>query len=257
MVHFINYTECQMIMQNVRNSANPVDVKVRDNIAWITIDNPPVNAVSVGVRRGLLDAVNMVKENQLAVLRCRGKTFIAGGDMSEFDSKPLEPHLPDVVRAIENSVTPFLVILHGHVLGGGFEVAMACAFRIARPQTFFGLPEVNVGLIAGAGGTQLAPRLVGWSMAVDMACLGKMKTAEKLLQVGAIDAISDAPTRLIKNFIGKIVHPVSSRGVSLPIQNSLEDFRSKISDFSKAQKSPHCNFEAWFLSVQSNVISTP
>jgi 3-hydroxyacyl-CoA dehydrogenase len=97
--------------------------------------------------------VEDVQDCDFAVLACAGNTFVAGGDMSEFDGPPPEPHLPDVVNAIEDSGTPFLAAMHGTVLGGGFEIAMGCAFRIAAPGTRFGLPEVNVGLIPGAGGT--------------------------------------------------------------------------------------------------------
>ena len=128
-----------------------VDTKFKDDIGWITINNPPVNATSTKVRAGLLKAIEAVKDCKLAVLSCEGRTFIAGGDMSEFDAPPVEPHLPDIVNAIEASSTPFLAILHGNVLGGGFEIAMSCAFRVAKPGTYFGLPEVNLGLVPGAG----------------------------------------------------------------------------------------------------------
>ena len=150
-------------------------------LAWVEIDNPPVNATSTAIRAGLLDAVKAVRDAELAILKCRGKTFVAGGDMLEFDAPPQEPQLPDVVQAIEDSPTPFLCLLHGNVLGGGLEIAMACAYRIAAPGTKFGLPEVNVGLIPGAGGTQRAPRLFGWAHAVEMAAGGKTVSAKDAL----------------------------------------------------------------------------
>ena len=110
----------------------PVSVRQIDDIAWVTIDNPPVNATSTAVRAGLMQAVTAVQGARLAVLCCAGKTFVAGGDMSEFDAPPVAPHLPDVVHAIESSTTPFVAAMHGSVLGGGLEIAMACAYRIAK-----------------------------------------------------------------------------------------------------------------------------
>ena len=107
--------------------------------------------------------------------------------MREFDHPPLEPHLPDIVDAIEASRTPFLALLHGNVLGGGLEIAMACAFRIASPETRLGLPEVNLGLVPGAGGTQRAPRLFGWDTAAEMACSGRLVTASEAAALGAVD----------------------------------------------------------------------
>lgn len=168
-----------------------VTIERDGDIAWVIVNNPPVNATSTAVRAGLLDAVKEVQDCRLAILKCVGRTFIAGGNMSEFDSPPVEPHLPEVVNAIEDSETPFLALLHGNVLGGGFEIAMACRYRFAAPGTKFGLPEVKVGLIAGAGGTQRLPRLLGWDTAIQMACFGKLKTAEELIQTGAIDGIHD------------------------------------------------------------------
>ena len=180
-------------------------------LAWVEIDNPPVNATSTAIRAGLLDAVKAVRDAELAILKCRGKTFVAGGDMLEFDAPPQEPQLPDVVQAIEDSPTPFLCLLHGNVLGGGLEIAMACAYRIAAPGTKFGLPEVNVGLIPGAGGTQRAPRLFGWAHAVEMAAGCKTVSAEDALGVGAIDQIADDLDAAAKSFVPKSMTPVSQR----------------------------------------------
>ena len=128
-----------------------VSVEMDQQVATVTIDSPPVNATSQAVRAGLLDAIEKVQGCELAVLQCAGRTFVAGGDIAEFDAPPALPHLPDVVDALEPSKTPSLAYLHGTVLGGGLEIAMACAYRVAKPGTRFGLPEVNIGLIPGAG----------------------------------------------------------------------------------------------------------
>jgi 3-hydroxyacyl-CoA dehydrogenase len=162
------------------------------DIAWITIDNPPVNATSTAVRTGLADAVRKIDGARVAILRCAGKTFVAGGDMSEFDKPPVEPHLPDVINLIERSKTPILAAMHGTVLGGGFELAMACAWRIALPGTRFGLPEVNVGLVPGAGGSQRLPRLIGMDAAINVACRGQLLSAQELLEMGGLDSVVEA-----------------------------------------------------------------
>ena len=236
--------------QGFHSMAMIVDTKFKDDIGWITINNPPVNATSTKVRDGLLKAIEAVKDCKLAVLSCEGRTFVAGGDMSEFDAPPVEPHLPDVVNAIEASPTPFLAILHGNVLGGGFEIALACAFRVAKPGTCFGLPEVNLGLVPGAGGTQRAPRLLGWSMAIDMACLGKLKTAEDLLAAGSIDAISNAPELTVHDYIGKSYQTVSDIDIELPDAETLASFSAQIERAAKGKLAPIHNFHMLQLAAK-------
>lgn len=231
---------------------NPVTVELDDDIAWIVINNPPVNATSTAVRAGLLEAVKKVQGRRLAVLKCVGRTFIAGGDMSEFDCPPVEPHLPDVVNAIEDSATPFLALLHGNVLGGGFEIAMACAYRLAAPNTLFGLPEVKVGLIAGAGGTQRLPRLVGWQSAIDMACFGKMKTAQELLEANAIDGIHDNLEAAARNFSSTLSAntslakrgKIAQRELTPLDSDALKANCEKITRMAKGQQAPMHNWNA-------------
>jgi 1,4-dihydroxy-2-naphthoyl-CoA synthase len=110
-----------------------VDVAIENGHALVTIDNPPVNPLSVSVRKGLMEAVRQVNEAkcETAAIVCAGRTFVAGGDISEFAGPPPLPHLPDVLDAIEASRTPFIAVMHGTVLGGGLELALACAWRIA------------------------------------------------------------------------------------------------------------------------------
>ncbi|ABV95556.1 enoyl-CoA hydratase (PaaF) and 3-hydroxyacyl-CoA dehydrogenase (PaaH) fusion protein (plasmid) [Dinoroseobacter shibae DFL 12 = DSM 16493] len=195
-----------------------VDTRVDTDtgLAWVTVDNPPVNATSTAVRQGLLDAVTRVQGARLAILRCAGRTFIAGGDMREFDAPPQPPDLPDVVDAIEASATPFVAVMQGTVLGGGLEIAMGCAYRIAAPGTRFGLPEVTVGLIPGAGGTQRAPRLFGWDAAIDMACAGKLLSAQEAHARGALDAIADDPEAAARALVPEPRIPVSERPAPPP-----------------------------------------
>ena len=225
----------------------PVTVRKDGDIAWVIIDSPPVNATSVAVRAGLEQAVAEVKGARLAVLKCAGRTFIAGGDMSEFDGPALLPHLPDVVQMIEDSPVPFLALLHGTVLGGGFEIAMGCAWRFAAPGTKFGLPEVNVGLIPGAGGTQRAPRLVGMDAAVEMACKGRIYAAEDMLALGGIDRIVDDPDAAARAFAAELPKrplAVSQRPVAALDAQGYASAEAEIARKAKGQQSPLMNLEA-------------
>ena len=119
----------------------PVTINKRDEIALISINNPPVNAISQAVRAGLLDAVTIAVANtevRAIVISCEGKTFIAGADVREFNRPPMAPHLVDVIRAIEDSPKPIIAAIHGSALGGGFEVALGCHFRIAESRAKVG-----------------------------------------------------------------------------------------------------------------------
>ncbi len=237
-----------------------VRVDFRGDVAWVTVDNPPVNATSTGVRQGLSDAVDAVKGARVAVLCCAGRTFIAGGDMSEFDAPPVEPHLPDVVQKIEDSQVLFIACMHGNVLGGGFEVAMACAWRIAAPGTGFGLPEVNVGLIPGAGGTQRLPRLVGMQAAIDMACSGKILKAEALAEFGGVDLVAEDPKAAIPDFVANLPErpiPVSQRPVADFAPDLLDISRQALKKRAKGQQSPLENLTALEWSAEPFATAQP
>ncbi|MDP2120902.1 MAG: 3-hydroxyacyl-CoA dehydrogenase NAD-binding domain-containing protein [Hoeflea sp.] len=170
-----------------------VHLRIDNGHALVTIDNPPVNAFAVSVRRGLMEALRAVHEAGCisAAIVCAGRTFVAGGDISEFAGPPPLPHLPDVLAAIEASPVPFIAVMHGTVLGGGLELALACAWRIADSRTSFGLPEVSLGLIPGAGGTQRLPRVIGLEPAARMAATGKPVNASAFKQMGGLDLVFD------------------------------------------------------------------
>lgn len=160
------------------------------DVAVIVIDNPPINAGSADVRRGLLDAVEAVKTDDGivgAVLIGAGTTFIAGSDIREFGQPIAEPQLPAVIAAIEACHKPFVAALHGAALGGGFELALGCDARVAAPGTVVGLPEVTLGIIPGAGGTQRLPRIVGVPRAIRMICSGERLASTAALEAGLID----------------------------------------------------------------------
>ncbi|MDH4609128.1 enoyl-CoA hydratase/isomerase family protein [Pseudomonas sp. BN102] len=164
------------------------------SVAVIRVDNPPVNALSQPVRAGLLQAFAEAGQDaavELILLYCSGRTFIAGADIREFGQPPQAPLLPDVTLAIENCAKPTLAVLHGSALGGGLEVAMACHYRIARRDARVGLPEVKLGLLPGAGGTQRLPRLAGVELALEMIVGGEPISAEAALRHGIVDQLFD------------------------------------------------------------------
>ena len=166
------------------------------DIALIAIDNPPVNAAGAEVRAGLVAAVAWLRDTpgvRAAALFARGRTFIAGADIREFGKPPVDPWLPEVCQILEDCPTPIACILHGTTLGGGLEVALACHSRIALPGTRVGLPEVHLGILPGAGGTQRAPRLTGIPFAVEAITTGRHIPAEEARAAGLIDAIWTEP----------------------------------------------------------------
>ena len=168
------------------------------DIAVVVIHNPPINAGSAAVRQGLLDAVQTLRADATlagAVLIGAGSTFIAGSDLREFGQPLAEPQLPAVIAAIEDCGKPVVAALHGAALGGGFELALGCDARVAAPGTMVGLPEVTLGIIPGAGGTQRLPRLVGVARAIRMICSGERVPAAAALQAGLVDEIVDGDLR--------------------------------------------------------------
>ena len=172
----------------------PVSLAREGAVAVITVDHPPVNALSQAVREGLVNCVEEAEGDagvSAIVIACAGRTFIAGADIKEFGKPPLEPYLPDVVNRIEACSKPVVAAIHGTALGGGFEVALGCHYRIADGGAAVGLPEVNLGLLPGASGTQRLPRLVGAEAAMDIMLSGKPVKAPAALDLGAIDRIAD------------------------------------------------------------------
>jgi 3-hydroxyacyl-CoA dehydrogenase len=168
-----------------------VQYELQDNIGVISVNNPPVNALAQVVREGILNAVMTAQDDasEAIVLRCEGRTFIAGADITEFGKPPKDPWLPEVLSAIESSSKPVVAAIHGTALGGGFEVALACHYRCAIASAKVGLPEVNLGLLPGAGGTQRVPRIAGVPAALDMITTGKPVAAPRAKDMGLIDEV--------------------------------------------------------------------
>ena len=170
------------------------DLTLDGDIAVLTLDSPPVNALSADVRDGLAAGMAAAIADPAAkavVLICAGRTFIAGADISEFGRPPRGASLPDVQAAIENSPKPVVAAIHGTALGGGLEVALVAHYRVAVASAKFGLPEVKLGLLPGAGGTQRLPRVVGAKTALEMVTTGKQLNAKAAHANGLIDAVVD------------------------------------------------------------------
>ncbi|MGO2240353.1 MAG: 3-hydroxyacyl-CoA dehydrogenase NAD-binding domain-containing protein [Halomonas sp.] len=163
-------------------------------IAIITLDNPPVNSSNDAVRRGILDALAKIdtQQSHAVILIGRGPNLMAGADLRELEHEPTEPTLPQVTAALTAFPLPVIAVVSGHTLGGGLELALACDIRIATPTALLGLPEVTVGVIPGAGGTQRLPRAVGLPKALEMIVSGKPITAVDAHRVGLIDALLHA-----------------------------------------------------------------
>lgn len=170
-----------------------VQVSHRGPVAIVTIANPPVNALSTPVRAGLIAALREIEADPAvaaAVIATAGRTFIAGADMREMDRPLEEPQLPEVIGALAGCSKPLVAALHGGVLGGGFEVALACRARVAQKGTSFGFPEVRIGLVPGASGTQRLLRMVDFATAVRMVTSGKPFPADEALELGLIHTIA-------------------------------------------------------------------
>jgi 3-hydroxyacyl-CoA dehydrogenase len=164
------------------------------NIGFISVNNPPVNALCQAVRAGIENGVKQGiadKEVEAMIVWCEGRTFIAGADIREFGKPPLPPALPDVVYFMEDSPKPLIAAVHGTALGGGLEVAMGCHFRIAAATAKVGLPEVKLGILPGAGGTQRLPRVAGAKTALEMITSGNPIPVQKAQAMGLIDEITD------------------------------------------------------------------
>ncbi|MGE8472154.1 MAG: 3-hydroxyacyl-CoA dehydrogenase NAD-binding domain-containing protein [Paraburkholderia hospita] len=176
-------------------SASPVTHELRGTILLVTIDNPPVNALGVDVRRGLVAAIEAAEANpavRAVLIVGAGRNFIAGADIREFGKPPQMPTLPDVCNRIETCGKPVVVAIHGAALGGGLEIALASHYRIAVAGAKLGLPEVLLGLLPGAGGTQRAPRLIGAEAALSLMLSGKHIGEQEALKIGLVDRVGQS-----------------------------------------------------------------
>ena len=170
-----------------------------DKVFFVELANPPVNAINLAVRRGLHDAMLAIQATtglERVLLMGSETIFAAGGDAREFDASPIAPHLPDVLAMIEASDIPWIAVINGAALGGGLELALACLYRIASPKAQLGLPEVLLGIVPGAGGTQRLPRLIGFAAALEMITSGKPISAKAGLAAGLLNLVDANPMQV-------------------------------------------------------------
>jgi 3-hydroxyacyl-CoA dehydrogenase len=227
-----------------------VSYQLEGDIGVIRLNNPPVNALSHVLRNGIQDAVTQAQDDaSLAlVLICEGRTFIAGADISEFGKPPMLPSLPELLVVIEASKKPIIAAIHGTALGGGLETALACHYRCALTSAQVGLPEVKLGLLPGAGGTQRVPRLTGVKAALDLMTTGIPIAAAQALNIGLIDKVVKGDLLIAAlDFANEVI----AQGAKLKRVSDLEvdkttasaeffaDYRKTLSKRFRGQEAPH------------------
>lgn len=225
-----------------------VSIERQGPIALVALNNPPVNAASHAVRSGIWKAIETLQDDpdvKVIALYGEGRTFIAGADIREFGKPPKDPWLPDLCNFIEDSKIPVVCVLHGTTLGGGLEVALASHVRVALSGTRVGLPEVTLGILPGAGGTQRAPRLAGIQASLDLITSGKPIQAETALGHGLVDRIDAGDPRDVAitaagDFLeGKLV---ARRTCDLPVEedaDAISIMRAKLAKTQPLLFSPH------------------
>ncbi|MFL6729191.1 MAG: enoyl-CoA hydratase-related protein, partial [Sphingomicrobium sp.] len=173
-------------------TTSPISTRKHGDVLIVLSNNPPVNALSTPVRQGLVAAIEQAEADDSVnaiVIACEGQTFFAGADITEFGKPPQQPWLPAVVDRIEACTKPVVAAIHGTALGGGLEVALACHYRVALPSAKLGTPEVKLGLLPGAGGTQRLPRVAGVRKALEMCATGTPIGARDGFGCGLIDRL--------------------------------------------------------------------
>ncbi len=204
--------------------SDTISATLVDGILFVTIDNAPVNALSANVRGGLMAAFAHAEKNEDitgVVLTGAGNSFIGGADIKEFGKPPVEPLLPDVIARIETFAKPVAAAINGVALGGGLEVALACHRRVAAPAAKLGLPEVKLGIVPGAGGTQRLPRLTGIAAAIDMIANARIISSAEALKLGIVDGI--AKGELIAQAIADAIAVPTRRTGSLTVPPETSD----------------------------------
>jgi len=224
-----------------------VKVAVEDGIAVVTVDNPPVNAISQAIRQGLIDAMAEIERNPsitAAIIIGAGRLFIAGADVREFGKPALPPTLPEAITAIEACEKPVVAAIHGVALGGGLEIALGCHYRMADPGAKLGLPEVTLGIIPGAGGTQRLPRLIGFADALDLITTGRQAGASEAAKMGLVDAVAEndlkaAAMEFIRARIGAPLPRLSAMDPPTPdSEDFFETARAGVARRARGQDSP-------------------
>ena len=236
---------------------SPITTHRHGDILIVTSNNPPVNALGAAVRQGLVAAIEEAEDDdaiKALVITCAGQTFFAGADITEFGKPPVMPWLPEVVDRIENCSKPVVAAIHGTALGGGLEVALGCHYRVAVPTAKFGVPEVKLGLLPGAGGTQRLPRVAGVPKALEMVTGGGMIGAREATGLGLIDRLIEGD--LVEHAVAyadevKDIRPLPK---SSERDDKLAEARANpaiFADFRKANARKMKGFDAPELNIQA------
>jgi 3-hydroxyacyl-CoA dehydrogenase len=243
------------------------DLSIEGEVALVTINSPPVNALSQPVRDGLKRGVEAAEANSAVkaiVIICDGRTFIAGADISEFGKPFAPPPLPEALDAMENASKPVIAALHGTALGGGFEVALTAHYRIAVPSAKCGLPEIKLGIIPGAGGTQRLPRLIGPEKALDVILSGVPFGAREAKEWGVVDELAEEG-KLRESAIAFARRLIAEKAPLKKVRDrsdKLEPARGHPEVFEairKANARKFRGFEAWEKAIESvkNAVDLP
>jgi 3-hydroxyacyl-CoA dehydrogenase len=227
-----------------------VSYTLEQEVGVIRLNNPPVNALSQALRQGLQEAVTRAQQDdsKALIIVCDGRTFIAGADITEFGKPPQEPSLPTVINTLENSTKPIVAAIHGTALGGGFEVALGCHYRIALSSAKVGLPEVKLGLLPGAGGTQRTPRLAGVQSALELMLSGNPISATEAQANSLLDRVVDTDlTAAALTFARQLVQQNAPlrRARDLAIDPAsvpktlFDDFRKRLDRSARGQMAPY------------------
>ena len=236
---------------------SPITTHRHGDILIVTSNNPPVNALGAAVRQGLVAAIEEAEADdaiKALVITCAGQTFFAGADITEFGKPPVMPWLPEVVDRIENCSKPVVAAIHGTALGGGLEVALGCHYRVAIPTAKFGVPEVKLGLLPGAGGTQRLPRVAGVPKALEMVTGGGMIGAREAAGLGLIDRLIEGD--LVEHAVAYAdeVRDIRPLPKSSERDDKLAEARANpaiFADFRKANARKMKGFDAPELNIQA------
>ncbi|MDQ0323437.1 3-hydroxyacyl-CoA dehydrogenase [Pararhizobium capsulatum DSM 1112] len=224
-----------------------VNVEIDGEIAIVTIENPPVNALSGAVRERLLTLVELLDGDaniRAVVLTGAGRLFVAGADIVEFDRPPEPPFLPEVIARIEAAAKPWIAAIRGAALGGGLELALGCRFRVATANARFALPEINLGIIPGAGGTQRLPRVVGVAEAARIVAENYTPVGAEALRLGLVDTLMEEPlvpgaVSFARAALGRALPPRSlNRGVSAPASDVWAEAEGRVVADAKGATAP-------------------
>jgi 3-hydroxyacyl-CoA dehydrogenase len=234
---------------------SPISTKRHGDVLIVTSNNPPVNALGIAVREGLVKAIEEADSDdavKAVVILCQGQTFFAGADITEF-GKPMQlPMLPQVVDIIENCTKPVVAAIHGTAFGGGLEVALASHYRVAVPSAKLGVPEVKLGLLPGAGGTQRLPRVAGVAKALEMAATGNPIGAKEAYEIGLVDRLIEGDLEQHAVAFAEEVRDIRPVPTSSGRDDKLAEARANPAIFDEFRKANARKFKG-FDAPESNI----